>query len=214
VSHGSTPTPATGCTPTPSSSSARTGWLAPNATSTSRDSSKPLLLEARDNLQRMLVAVPLIDDERAAVDDGQAAPSQLLERLADVPTPAGPPPRQTGVPAAAGLLPIAAHPSLLSRLQTQSSLSCPVGSRCAQRPQQFHLSSASASSCADPTCSISREPRLNEYTICTAVAPDDVFTVSTYGDIRGAAGGGVETSGGPPGQVSGPGAFITGLAVR
>jgi hypothetical protein len=35
--------------------------------------------------------------------------------------------------------------------------------------------------CADPKCSISRDPRREEYTICTAVAPDDVFTVRTYG---------------------------------
>jgi hypothetical protein len=30
-------------------------------------------------------------------------------------------------------------------------------------------------------CSISREPRCDEYTICKAVAPDAVFTVRTYG---------------------------------
>ena len=30
-------------------------------------------------------------------------------------------------------------------------------------------------------CSISRDPRWEEYTICTAVAPDAVFTVRTYG---------------------------------
>jgi hypothetical protein len=29
-------------------------------------------------------------------------------------------------------------------------------------------------------CSILREPRRVEYTICTAVAPDAVFTVRTY----------------------------------
>ncbi|MFE9687826.1 hypothetical protein [Streptomyces sp. NPDC006285] len=54
----------------------------------------------------MLAAIPLTDDERAAVDDGQAALDQLLERLTDVPTPAGPTPRQIGVPATATLLPI------------------------------------------------------------------------------------------------------------
>jgi hypothetical protein len=42
-------------------------------------------------------------------------------------------------------------------------------------------SSTCASSWADPRCSISREPRCEEYTICTAVAPDAVFTVRTYG---------------------------------
>jgi hypothetical protein len=42
----------------------------------------------------MLVGIPLTDDERAAVDDGQAAVDRLLHRLADVATPAGPTPRQ------------------------------------------------------------------------------------------------------------------------
>jgi integrase len=71
-----------------------------------KGSSKAQLLEAKDNLQRMLASVPLTDDERAAVDDGQAALDQLLERLADVPTPAGPTPREIGVPATATRLPI------------------------------------------------------------------------------------------------------------
>ena len=30
-------------------------------------------------------------------------------------------------------------------------------------------------------CSISRAARCEEYTICAALAPDDVFTVRTYG---------------------------------
>ncbi|MGW0803622.1 tyrosine-type recombinase/integrase [Nonomuraea sp. NPDC002799] len=71
-----------------------------------KDSSKAQLLEAKDNLQRMLAAIPLTDDERAAVDDGKAALDKLLERLADVPTPAGPTPRQIGAPAGTVLLPI------------------------------------------------------------------------------------------------------------
>ncbi|GHH42202.1 hypothetical protein GCM10017774_38140 [Lentzea cavernae] len=37
-----------------------------------------------------------------------------------------------------------------------------------------------ASSCAEPMCSMSRDPRREEYTICTALAPDAVFTVRTY----------------------------------
>jgi hypothetical protein len=73
---------------------------------TPKNSSKGQLLEAKDNLQKMLANIPLTDDERAAVDDGQAALDQLLERLTDVPTPAGPTPRQIGVPATATLLPI------------------------------------------------------------------------------------------------------------
>ncbi|WP_223864129.1 hypothetical protein [Streptomyces sp. 5-10] len=66
------------------------------------------LLEAKDNLQRMLASVPLSDEERAAVDDGQAALGQLLERLVGIPTPAGTTPREIGVPATATLLPIVA----------------------------------------------------------------------------------------------------------
>ena len=67
---------------------------------------KALLLEAKDNLQRMLAAVPLTDDERAAVDDGHAALDQLLQRLADVATPAGPTPREIRAPATTTVLPI------------------------------------------------------------------------------------------------------------
>ncbi|UQI45860.1 tyrosine-type recombinase/integrase [Streptomyces sp. HU2014] len=73
---------------------------------TPKDSSKGQLLEAKENLQKMLASIPLTDDERAAVDDGQVALGHLLERLTDVPTPAGPTPRQIGVPATATLLPI------------------------------------------------------------------------------------------------------------
>ncbi|MFF4393498.1 tyrosine-type recombinase/integrase [Streptomyces sp. NPDC001552] len=73
---------------------------------TPKESSKGQLLEAKNNLQRMLANIPLTDDERAAVDDGQTALDQLLERLTDVPTPAGPTPRQIGIPATATLLPV------------------------------------------------------------------------------------------------------------
>ena len=51
-------------------------------------------------------SIPLTDDERAAVDDGQAALDRLLGRLADIPTPAGPAPRQVGVPETVTLLPV------------------------------------------------------------------------------------------------------------
>jgi hypothetical protein len=73
---------------------------------TPKNSTKTQLLEARDNLQKMLASIPLTDDERAAVDDGQAALDSLLGRLADVPTPAGATPRQIGVPPSVTLLPI------------------------------------------------------------------------------------------------------------
>jgi integrase len=73
---------------------------------TPKNSSKAQLLEAKDNLQRMLASIPLTDEERAAVDDGQAALDSLLGRLADMPTPAGATPRQLGASPAPTLLPI------------------------------------------------------------------------------------------------------------
>jgi integrase len=73
---------------------------------TPKGSTKAQLLEAKDNLQKMLAAIPLTDDERAAVDDGHTAVDALLARLADVPTPAGPTPHQIGVPPTVTLLPI------------------------------------------------------------------------------------------------------------
>ena len=60
---------------------------------TPKNSSKAQILEAKDNLQRMLATIPLTDDERAAVNDGQAALDSLLGRLADIPTPAARAPR-------------------------------------------------------------------------------------------------------------------------
>lgn len=75
---------------------------------TPKGSTKAQLLEAEENLQRMRASIPLTEDEQAAVDDGQAALGQLLEKLADVPTPAGPTPREIGVPPSTTLLPIVA----------------------------------------------------------------------------------------------------------
>jgi integrase len=65
-----------------------------------KNSSRAQLLEAKANLQRMLIAIPLTDDERAAVDDGQEALDKLLERLADTPAPDGSTPRQLACGAA------------------------------------------------------------------------------------------------------------------
>ncbi|MGW7628630.1 MULTISPECIES: hypothetical protein [Streptomyces] len=56
-------------------------------------------------MQHMLASTPLTEDERAAVDDGQTALHALLARLTDTP-PAGPTPRQLGLPAAVTVLPI------------------------------------------------------------------------------------------------------------
>jgi integrase len=73
---------------------------------TPKESSKSQLLQAKSNLQRMLVGIPLTDDERAAVDDGHTALDNLLARLSDVPTPAGATPRE--IASQTTLLPIVA----------------------------------------------------------------------------------------------------------
>ena len=61
-----------------------------------KPASQDLLLEARANLLRLKQEIPLTDDECAAVEDGLAALERLCANLADVPTPAGPTPRQLG----------------------------------------------------------------------------------------------------------------------
>ena len=61
-----------------------------------KESTKAHLLEAKANLLRLRQDIPLADVELAAVEDGLAAYEQLLAKLADVPTPAGPTPRQLG----------------------------------------------------------------------------------------------------------------------
>ncbi|MBA3714808.1 MAG: tyrosine-type recombinase/integrase [Pyrinomonadaceae bacterium] len=52
------------------------------------------LLEAKANLQHMMQEIPLREEERAAVEDGLAAVEKLYAQLVDVPTPAGPTPRE------------------------------------------------------------------------------------------------------------------------
>ena len=72
-----------------------------------KGSTRAQSLEAKDNLQRMRATIPLSDEERAAVDDGHAALDALLDRLADVPTPAGLTPHQIGARPTPTMLPIA-----------------------------------------------------------------------------------------------------------
>jgi hypothetical protein len=55
-----------------------------------------LLLGGKTHLLRLLQEIPLGEAEQAAVEDGVAAYENLLSKLADVPTPAGPTPRQIG----------------------------------------------------------------------------------------------------------------------
>jgi integrase len=63
-----------------------------------KGSTRPQLVEAQGHLQRMLTAIPLTDGERAAVEEGAAAVERLLDRLADLPTPAGPTAREIRAP--------------------------------------------------------------------------------------------------------------------
>jgi integrase len=59
-----------------------------------KTSTEAQLLEGKSNLMRLRQGIPLTEQERAAVDDGVEAMEKLLKQLADVPTPAGPTPRQ------------------------------------------------------------------------------------------------------------------------
>ncbi len=61
-----------------------------------KGSSAAQLLEGKANLLRLRQEIPLSDEEQAAVEDGVAAHGRLLAQLADIPTPAGPTPRELG----------------------------------------------------------------------------------------------------------------------
>ena len=57
-----------------------------------KESTAAALLEGKSNLLRMRQEIPLSDAELAALDDGVSALESLLNRLANVPTPALLPP--------------------------------------------------------------------------------------------------------------------------
>jgi hypothetical protein len=59
-----------------------------------KESAKPLFIEGKTGLLRLKQEIPLTEAEVAAVDDGVVAFDKLLTQLVDVPTPAGPTPRQ------------------------------------------------------------------------------------------------------------------------
>jgi len=61
-----------------------------------KDSTKTQILEAKTNLLRLRQDIPLAEAEIAAVEEGLTAYQQLLAKLADVPTPEGPTPRELG----------------------------------------------------------------------------------------------------------------------
>ncbi|MCX4571762.1 hypothetical protein OHB41_00760 [Streptomyces sp. NBC_01571] len=61
-----------------------------------KQSSRGQLLEARSGITQMLEQLDLTDDEREALSGDLEAVTALAGRLADVPTPAGPTPRELG----------------------------------------------------------------------------------------------------------------------
>jgi integrase len=71
-------------------------------------STQAQLLEGKANLVHMLQEIPLSEEERAAVEGGIEAMERLCQQLADVPTPAGPTPKQlsTGNQEAKTIIPL------------------------------------------------------------------------------------------------------------
>ena len=59
-----------------------------------KESDRGLWLQTRDSLLKLLQEIPLSEEERAAVDGDVQALDRLLQRLADVSTPAGQTPHQ------------------------------------------------------------------------------------------------------------------------
>jgi hypothetical protein len=59
-----------------------------------KDSAKGHFLESKSNLEIMLQKIPLTEDERGAVEEGIDLFDKLCQKLIDVPTPAGPTPRE------------------------------------------------------------------------------------------------------------------------
>ncbi len=59
-----------------------------------KNSLKDQLIEGKANLVRMLEFVQLTEDEKLLVTEGIELHQELIEKLADVPTPAGPTPRE------------------------------------------------------------------------------------------------------------------------
>lgn len=73
-----------------------------------KDATMDQLVEGQANLVRMLEYITLSEDERLLVTEGIELHQALIEKLADIPTPAGPTPREiaTGLQGATGLIPL------------------------------------------------------------------------------------------------------------
>jgi hypothetical protein len=94
-----------------------------------KQSTAALLLEGKEHLLRLLQEIPLGEAEQAAVEDGVTAYKNLLSKLTDVPTPAGPTPRQIGaelvqITSVRQSFPASAEKSLLNDLALGSVKYC------------------------------------------------------------------------------------------
>ncbi|MGP9017669.1 tyrosine-type recombinase/integrase [Streptomyces sp. BR1] len=65
-----------------------------------KESTKGQLLAVKDGINKMLEQVDLTDDEREALVGDREAVAALAQRLADIPTPAGPTPKELGTESA------------------------------------------------------------------------------------------------------------------
>lgn len=61
-----------------------------------KESTKGQLLAVKDGINTMLEQLDLTDDEREALEGDRDAVTALTQRLADIPTPAGPTPKELG----------------------------------------------------------------------------------------------------------------------
>jgi hypothetical protein len=61
-----------------------------------KESTKGQLLAVKEGINTMLEQIDLTDDEREALEGDRDAVSALVQRLADIPTPAGPTPKELG----------------------------------------------------------------------------------------------------------------------
>ena len=114
-----------------------------------KGSARALFIEGKTGLLRLKQDIPLTEAEVAAVDDGVTAFDTLLTQLADVPTPAGPTPRQLEENAATELL--EQQRAMTENLQRQLKVVCPrVFHRAGWPIKSFRVAFRSA--CKDAGC--------------------------------------------------------------
>jgi hypothetical protein len=65
-----------------------------------KESTKGQLLAVKEGINTMLEQIDLTDDEREALEGDRDAVTALVQRLADIPTPAGPTPKELGTASA------------------------------------------------------------------------------------------------------------------